>query len=142
MKILKIEPMGNPKVIETDTLSLEWLQEQVGGNIEVVYPFDDPVGIVCDEEGKLKAKRLNRVLSNAEYWVYDILCGDFLIVGLGEEEEDFCGLSDELLDKYQKYFWNREYIWFDDQNRVRVTLIDDEDWERDWMADFKENDNE
>ena len=139
MKILKVEPMENPKVIETEAMGLEWLQEQVGGNIEVVYPFDDPGGIICDEEGKLKAKRLNRALSNAEYGIYDILCGDFLVVGLGEE--DFCGLSDELLDKYQKYFWDREYIWVDDQNRVRMTFIDDEDWERDWMADFEEDDD-
>jgi hypothetical protein len=28
----------------------------VGGNIEAVYPYDDLVALVCDEEGKLNGK--------------------------------------------------------------------------------------
>jgi len=32
---------------------LNSLQQVVGGYIEAVYPYDDPVAIVCHEEGKL-----------------------------------------------------------------------------------------
>ena len=44
--------MKTPTIQEIDG-SLESMQRIVGGDIEAVYPFDDPVAIVCNEEGKL-----------------------------------------------------------------------------------------
>jgi len=41
---------------------LESLQSIVGGDIEVIYPFDAPVGAVCHEFGKFIGLPLNRVL--------------------------------------------------------------------------------
>ena len=52
MTILVVEPMKPPTVQEIDS-SLESMQKIVGGDIEAVYPFDDPVAIVCNEEGKM-----------------------------------------------------------------------------------------
>lgn len=78
------------------------LQQIVGGCIEAVYPFDDPVAIICNEEGKLNGLELNRALRDESGKVYDILAGTFLIVGLGEE--DFASLSTEYQEKYRKLF--------------------------------------
>lgn len=114
MKILKVEPHEHPEVVEVEEMTLEWLQEQVGGLIECVYPFDDPVGVICDEEGKLKGKPFNRGILDENGELNDILVGTFLVVGLGDE--DFCGLSDELLEKYKDYYESPEYLIIDHGN--------------------------
>lgn len=87
-----------------DTLAS--LQQIVGGCIEAVYPFDDPVAIICNEEGKINGLELNRALRDECGNVYDILAGTFLIVGLGEE--DFASLSIEYQEKYRKLFESPE----------------------------------
>ena len=51
MKILRVEPEKSPEIVDMDG-TLEALQAAVGGYIEAVYPFDDPVAIVCNDDGK------------------------------------------------------------------------------------------
>ena len=87
------------KLISPDLTSL---QHEVGGLIEVIYPFDDPVGIICNENGKLDGLPYNRSLRDENGEIYDIIAGDFLIVGLSDE--DFTDLSDELTEKYLELF--------------------------------------
>lgn len=60
MKVLVVEPMKKPYTKEIDG-SLKSMQELVGGTIEVVYPFDDPVALICNDEGKLMGARLLRL---------------------------------------------------------------------------------
>ena len=107
MKVLKIEPRKKPETIDID-LDLESLQLTVDGFIQVIYPTDDPIAIVCDEEAKLTGKEPNRVLRDEEGDVYDILCGDFLVVGLCED--DFMELTPELIEKYTELFRHPEYF--------------------------------
>lgn len=38
------------------------MQEIVGGTIQVLYPFAEPVALVCNDEGKLLGLPLNRAL--------------------------------------------------------------------------------
>lgn len=102
MKCLLVKPWEHPKVVEIEN-GLESLQKAVGGMIQAVYPYDDPVAIICNEEGKLLDLPANRLLMDEDRVAYDVLCGDFLIVGLGEE--NFADLSDELIEKYQDIFW-------------------------------------
>ena len=52
MKVLVVRPMEMPEVQEIDH-TLSAMQELVGGTIQAVYPFDDPVALVCNDEGKL-----------------------------------------------------------------------------------------
>lgn len=52
MKVLAVMPGKKPVKMELDG-TLESMQTFVGGTIQAVYPFDDPVAIVCNEEGKL-----------------------------------------------------------------------------------------
>ena len=42
-----IEPGKKPEIKEIDS-SLEGLQALVGGYIQAIYPYEDPVGIVCN----------------------------------------------------------------------------------------------
>ena len=105
MNVLVVEPGKAP--YESDiSPGLESLQKAVGGYIEITYPFDDPVAVVCNEEGKLLGLPLNRALRDESGNVYDILSGNFLIIGLGEE--DLSGLSNDLLEKYKDRFQKPE----------------------------------
>ncbi len=103
--VLLVKPGEFPQPVQIGT-ELEALQQAVGGNIEVTYPFDEPVCIVCNEEGKLSGLPMNRALHDEDGRTYDVLVGDFLVVGLGEE--DFTSLSPELMEKYEKVFHTPE----------------------------------
>lgn len=108
MKGLLIEPGAPPKEIALDN-TLKSLQSAVGGYLEVTYPFDDPVAIVCNEEGKFNGMQPNRALylegqdgTSRKGGVYDIIYGPFLILGIGTG--DFETLPDEMLWKYKSRF--------------------------------------
>lgn len=101
IQVVLCEPMKQAR-IATITNSLASLQQIVGGYIEAVYPFDDPVAIICNEEGKINGLELNRALRDEDGKIYDILAGTFIIVGLRAEE--FASLTPEYQEKYRKLF--------------------------------------
>ena len=101
MTVLVVEPMKEPYVKEIAP-GLHSLQAEVGGDIAASYPFSDPVGLVCNDEGKLIGLELNRGLRDENGNLYDIMAGTFLVVGLGEES--FASLSPELAQKYMEHF--------------------------------------
>lgn len=47
LRVLVVEPGQPPAVQEIDG-SLESMQRLVGGYIQAVYPFDDPVALICN----------------------------------------------------------------------------------------------
>ena len=109
MSVLKVMPGEKPKEIDID-LSLESLQNEVGGYIQAIYPFDCPVAIICNEEAKFNGMRLNRVLRDKETdEIYDVISGNFLVVGLCED--DFMDLTPELL-KFFKYYYHEPEFFF------------------------------
>ncbi len=61
IKVILFEPNKLAKVTEIDH-TLEGMQRVVKGSIEAFYPFDDPVCIVCNEEGKLNGMQPNRAV--------------------------------------------------------------------------------
>ena len=101
MTVLVVEPRKEPYLKEIDP-GLHSLQAEVGGDIAATYPFSDPVGLVCNDEGKLIGLELNRGLRDEEGNLYDIMAGTFLVVGLGEE--NFTSLPPELAQKYTEHF--------------------------------------
>ena len=101
LTVLVVEPMKEPYVKEIDP-GLHSLQAEVGGDIAASYPFDDPVGLVLNDEGKLIGLDLNRSLRDEHGEIYDIVAGTFLVVGLGEES--FTSLPPELAQKYMEHF--------------------------------------
>ena len=100
MDVLIVEPEKAPRMASI-TGDLNSLQQVVGGYIEAVYPYDDPVAIVCNEEVKLIGLPLNRKLED-----HDIIAGTFIVCGLGEE--DFDSLTPELAEKYREKFADPE----------------------------------
>lgn len=101
MTVLVVEPGKAPYVKEIDP-GLASLQHEVGGWIQAVYPFEDPVAIICNEEGKLEGLPLNRALFTEEHGVYDIVAGTFLVTGL--TEDNFGSLTDAQVKKFSDRF--------------------------------------
>ena len=96
MKVLRVRPKHYPEVIDIDG-SLESLQKEVEGPIQAVYPWDDEVALICNEEGKLHddcMEKLNRTLNGPYGIPIDIIVGTFLIVGLTEDA--FAGVRREV----------------------------------------------
>ena len=89
--------MTPPTVQEIDG-SLESMQKIVGGTIQAVYAFDEPVCIVCNDEGKLMGLAPNCLLSDDSGKPYDMLVGTFFVCGV--KEDNFISLSPELEKKY------------------------------------------
>lgn len=103
MIILYIEPGKRPREIDIEH-TLAKMQNLVGGYIQATYPFDDPVALVCDDDGKLKSDtEWNRTIGD-----YDIIKGPFFICGIGNEE--FTDLAPELIEKYKKMFWDIQHF--------------------------------
>ena len=101
LTVLVVEPMKEPYVKEIDP-GLHALQAEVGGDIAASYPFDDPVGLVLNDEGKLIGLDLNRSLRDEHGEIYDIAAGTFLVVGLGSES--FASLPPDMIQKYTEQF--------------------------------------
>lgn len=101
MTVLLIKPGMEPEVVDIDS-GLESLQKAVGGDIAATYPYEDPVAIICNDDGKLMGLPLNRALRDECGNIYDVIAGNFLIVGL--TEDSFGTLSDDLAEKYSSLF--------------------------------------
>lgn len=103
MKILKIDPGKKPEAMDIDN-SLESMQALVGGMIQAVYPFNEPVALICNDEGKLLNLPLNRVLRTPEGMIYDIISGTMLLCGAPANSDTFTGLSPEQISRYKSYY--------------------------------------
>ncbi len=105
--ILVVEPGKKPYVKEIEN-TLKSLQHEVDGYIQAVYPWNEPVALICDEESKLKNKVFNRALRDEDGKIYDYISGTFLITGLGEE--DFASLSSDLIQHFTEMFATPETL--------------------------------
>ena len=101
IRVLIVEPGKAPYAAEIPA-GLESLQQKVGGLIQALYPFDDSIAVICNDEGKLLGLPWNRPLFDEDGNIYDILVGTFLVAGL--TEDDFGSLSDEQIQKYTEVF--------------------------------------
>lgn len=84
--------------------SLESYQRIVGGYIEAYHPFEEPVCIVCNEEGKINGLPLNRAVyaDPDREEMLDIIAGSFFICDCSGE--NFGSLSSEQLRRYTELF--------------------------------------
>lgn len=106
MKVLVVEPQKPCRVQEIE--SLPDMQQLVGGDIEAVYPFQEPVALVCNADGKLLGLPMNRPLLDKDYLPYDIIRGTFFVAGLGQE--DFISLTDEQIRRYKSLYDNMQIL--------------------------------
>ena len=103
MKILLVEPGKVPRPAEIDD-TLEDMQKTVGGLIQAVYPFEEPVALICNEEGKLLGLPLNRSLRDEAGQVYDIVAGAFFLCAAPSDSENFESLTNEQIERYSTIF--------------------------------------
>ncbi len=102
INVLICEPLTAPYMKEISS-ELESLQATVGGGlIQAIYPFEDQVALVCNEEGKINGMTLNRAVYGNEGQMLDIIAGTFFICGL--TEDSFGSLTPELAEKYGNLF--------------------------------------
>lgn len=122
MDVLLVRPNMYPQAVQIGC-ELEDLQKAVGGDIQAVYPYEEPVALLMDEEAKLTGKDLNRALRDENGKMYDIVAGDFLVVGLGEE--DFCSLSPDLMKQFEERFHQPESFVRMGRSIMALPLPDD-----------------
>ena len=103
MKILLILP-GKRPVRKEICGSLNSMQEIVGGPIQILYPFQDPVALICHEEGKLLGLPLNRSLRDDCGQIYDAIAGTFFLCGVPPDSDHLDSIPEELVSKYQERF--------------------------------------
>ncbi len=99
--VLVLEPGKEPYVTVIES-SLAGLQKEVGGYIQAVYPYDDPIALIIHEEGKLIGLPWNRPLRDTDGFIYDVIVGTCLVVGL--TKDNFGALPQELVAKYTQIF--------------------------------------
>lgn len=121
MRVLVVEPERRPEAREIDG-SLHTMQGIVGGLIQPVYPFDDPVALVCNDEGKLMNLPANRGLRDKDGQIYDIIFGTFFLCGVPADCDHFTSLIPEQIKTYQEKFYTPEMFWDMDGRIVRLPL--------------------
>ena len=101
MLVLLVEPGKAPRRVEMDN-DLQSMQKAVGGLLQVIYPFEEPVALVCNDEGKLLGLPLNRGLRTEDGTLYDIVCGTFFLCAAPPDGDSFESLSEEQLVRYEE----------------------------------------
>ena len=102
MNVLVVEPGYAP--YEKKINGLEEMQATVGGTIRPIYPYEDRVALVCNEDGFLLNLEFNRVVPCE----YGGIVGTFFICGLSQT--DFCSLTPQQMEKYKKLYHHAEVL--------------------------------
>lgn len=102
MNVLVVEPGYLP--YEKEINGLNEMQVTVGGYIEAIYPYEEMVAIVCNEEGLINGLPFNRSVEGG----YGGVFGTFFVCGLSEDS--FCSLSPEQMKHYKEKFKNAEIL--------------------------------
>lgn len=103
--ILIVEP-GKAPYEATVPHTLETMQKIVGGCIDATYPYQDPVALVCNDEGLINGLDFNRRVGEHVEENNMGIFGTFFVCGIGQE--DFCSLSPELTEKYKRLLYYPE----------------------------------
>ena len=103
MRVIVVEPKKKPTAQDIGS-DLKSMQKIVGGSIQTIYPFDEPVALICNEEGKLLNLPLNRALRDEDGTVYDIISGTFFLCAAPTDSDHFAGLTDQQVKTYLERF--------------------------------------
>lgn len=103
MIVLKVEPGKAPERMEI-TGDLASMQGVVGGNIQAIYPFQEPIALICHDEAKLIGLPLNRALRDEDGNIYDVIAGTFFLCGAPPEEENFVSLTEDQLSRFEAMY--------------------------------------
>ena len=104
MNVLVVEPGTAPYEKEIRDGDLKAMQAIVGGLITAVYPYEDPVAIVCNDESLLRGMEFDRSVEGG----YGGIFGPFFVCGL--EEDHFSSLTAEQMDFFKRKFRKVEVL--------------------------------
>ena len=102
MNVLVVEPGYAP--YEKEINGLEEMQGVVGGLITAIYPYEEPIAVVCNDEGILLQMDFNRSMPGG----YGGVFGPFFVCGLSED--NFDTLPPELMQRFKKEFAKAEIL--------------------------------
>lgn len=103
MQVVIVEPEKKPRVQSIED-SLASMQKIVGGTIQAIYPFEEPIALICNDEGKLLNLPLNRALRDSTGCVYDIVAGTFFLCAAPTDKDNFASLTEEQVQHFLKRF--------------------------------------
>ncbi len=103
MQVVIVEPKKKPTVQNIDD-GLEAMQKIVGGTIRAIYPFDEPIALICNDEGKFLNLPLNRALRDNAGCIYDIVAGTFFLCAAPTDKDNFASLTEEQTQTCLKRF--------------------------------------
>lgn len=102
IRVVMVEPGKEAREAVVGT-TLEELYEALECEcIQCLYPFNDSVCIICDDEGKIAKKKPNRALYDDDGNIYDVVCGKFIVCDTNGE--DFASLDEDTFYKYWDKF--------------------------------------
>jgi len=102
VNVLVVEPGYEP--YEKEIEGLKEMQAAVGGLIQPIYPYEELVALVCNEEGLVNGMEFNRSVEGGYQGVF----GPFFVCGL--EDNKFCSLTSEQMERYKKKFHKAEIL--------------------------------
>lgn len=103
MQVVIVEPKKKPTVQNIDD-GLEAMQKIVGGTIQAIYPFEEQIALICNDEGKFLNLPLNRALRDNAGCVYDIVAGTFFLCAAPTDKDNFASLTEEQVQTCLKRF--------------------------------------
>lgn len=102
LKVIVVEPDYAP--YEKEINGLPEMQATVGGMIDAIYPFEEQVAVVCNDDAIGLGLPFNRSMEGG----YGGVFGTFFVCGLGEE--DFTSLTPEQVERYKQKFHQAEIL--------------------------------
>ena len=103
MQVVIVDPQKKPMVQNIDD-GLEAMQKIVGGTIQAIYPYEEPIALICNDEGKFLNLPLNRALWDNAGCVYDIVAGAFFLCAAPAAKDNFASLTEEQIQTCLKRF--------------------------------------
>lgn len=107
MRILVVEPMCVPYEKEIIP-SLAEMQAVIGGTIQAIYPFKEPIALICNDEAKLLGLPLNRALYDGNGRIYDVIAGTFFLCEAPVDSSSFASLNDMEIQQFKHRFRHPE----------------------------------
>ena len=129
MRVLIVEPGCAPYEKEIAS-SLAQMQAIVGGTIQAIHPFAEPVALICNDEAKLLGMPLNRALYDGDGRIYDVVAGTFFLCGVSPDSSEFTSLEDAQIQRFKRRFRCPELLAQIGGNLVAIPVIEAEEQRR------------
>lgn len=115
MQVLIVRPGEYAERVKIDG-SLKSMQDIVEGMIEVVYPWEERVALVCNDEGLLEGLPLNRYVPE----MGQPIAGTFFVCGFSDDQ--LTGLTDEQLARFGRMFHNPQQFLFNENKELYAVM--------------------